>query len=228
MMEKALLLVDDSKDHLGTLEQIKNKIKQEFINLTVKHIDPIHKDYWNEDKNPTIEKVLKGIEDKLKGIKPNLIIVDQFYSDVPTFKGIDIIERLRKMPKFKKCTIFLISGKRKKIVQDVFDDKKTDKDKVNKLAKLINLKIDSFLDKDFKSEAIRILKQRNINEIFPSKLRNYENDDLKIHTFPPKSKSYTLEDLADKIENDDDEVNDILNEMFDMMLAYYTKIDEKL
>ena len=229
-MEKSLLLIDDSKDHIGVLDNIKNHLyRNETISLTTKYINPNDRKYLDEELDPDIDKLINGIKNKLFSIKPNLIVVDQYYSGNEKYKGIDVIENLRNIPKFKKCSIFLISGKRDKIVKEIFSNEKiTDSDKVKQLAKLINLKITSFLDKDFKDEAINILKQLKIEEILPTKLRSYEGDNAIINKFSPCYSTITFSELADKIENSHPESITILDEIFDLTISHYVKINEKL
>ncbi len=229
-MDKALLLIDDGHDHLRVLDNIaKHLLRKESINLTTKYIDPNNREYLTEEHDPSIEKLIQGIIDKLKSIKPDLIVVDQFYSGNKDYKGLDVIEELRKINKFKKCDFFLISGKRNAIVRDIFvDTENSDETKVKHLAKIIDLKINSFLDKNFKDEAISLLKKRNLNEILPSKLRDYEGENNTFHRFSPQYGSLTFEELADMIEGDDTEVSEILDEIFNLTLSHYSNINEKL
>lgn len=229
-MDKALLLIDDGHDHLRVLDNIANHLlRNESINLTTKYIDPNNRKYLDEEQDPSIQKLIEGIKEKLDSIKPDLIVVDQFYSGNNDYKGLDVIEELRKINKFKKCEFFLISGKRNAIVRDIFAAPgDTDETKVKRLAKIIDLKITSFLDKNFKDEAIGLLKKRNLNEILPSKLRNYEGENKSIHRFSPKYSKLKFEELADMIEGDSIEVSEILDEMFDLTLSHYSNINEKL
>jgi hypothetical protein len=104
----------------------------------------------------------------------------------------------------------------------------SDGDKVNSLAKLIYLKIDRFLDKDFKSDAIDYLKQTKLDEILPSKLREYEGENAVINQFTPKFNTLTFSELASKIESNAPETKNILDEMFDLTLSHYAIINEKL
>ena len=229
-MEKTLLLIDDSRDHIGVLDNIKTHLtRNESISLTTKYINPNDREYLNDELDPDIEKLVKGILEKLNSIKPNLIIIDQYYSGNDIYKGLDVVEKLRSISKFKKCSIFLISGKRDKIVREIFAAEGIeDSEKVKSLAKLISLKIDSFLDKDFKNEAIGYLKQTKLEEILPSKLRNYESDNAMINRFSPKYSSITFSELADKIDESHSEAKEILDEIFELTLSHYVKINEKL
>ncbi len=229
-MEKSLLLIDDSRDHIGLLDNIKKHLfHNESISLTTKYINPNDREYLNNNKDPDIEKLIQGIKRKFNSIKPNLIIVDQYLSDDEFYKGIDVIKKLRNMSKFKNCSIFLISGKRDKIVREIFEDKsKSDSEKVNQLANIIQLKIDLFLDKDFKDHAIDYLKKTALDDILPSKLRNYEGDNATINKFSPKYKTITFSELADKIETSHPDAKEILDEIFELTLSHYVHLNEKL
>jgi len=229
-MEKVLLLIDDSKDHIGVLDNIKSHLRSnESIDLVTKYIDPNDRAFWNSEKDPDIDLLISGIQSELRSIKPNLIVVDQFYGSNEKFKGTDVIQRLREIPKFQKSSFIIISGRREQIVRDIFEtDEINDSKKVNNLAKLINLKIDSFLDKDFKSEAIQYLKQSKLDEILPAKLRDFEGDNTVINCFSPRHNTLTFSELADKIEGDAQDAKDILDEMFELTLSHYVSINEKL
>lgn len=229
-MERAILLIDDGKEQKKVLQNIKTHLNaNESINLTTRFIDPNDREFWDESKDPDIDKLLAGINEKLRSIKPSLVVVDQFYSGNDKFKGLDVIEKLRGISKFKNCSIFLISGKRDAIIRDIFtSDAFSDNQKVNQLAKIIGFKIDSFLDKNFKDEAVKLLKKSNLNEILPAKLRIYEGEGAVINKFSPKHSTLTFEELAEKIENSDDEVPSILDEMFELSLSHYVDINEKL
>lgn len=229
-MEKALLLIDDSQDHIDVLENIKSYLlSNESINLVTKYINPNDRAFWNNEKDPDLDKLISGIQTELKSIKPNLIIVDQFYGSNEKFKGIDVIQKLRDIPKFQKCSFIIISGRREQIIRDIFETEGISySKKVTNLAKLINLRIESFLDKDFKSEAIQYLKQSKLDEILPAKLRDYEGDNSVINCFTPKYNTVTFSELADKIEGDASEAKEILDEMFELTLSHYAIINEKL
>lgn len=229
-MEKALLLIDDGRDHLSVLNNIKAHLKrEEGISLTTKYVNPNNRTYLNQDQDPDITILVNGIIQKLKSIKPDLIIVDQFYSGNDDFQGLDVIRELRQVNKFKQCDFFLISGKRDAIVRDIFTrNSNTDSEKVKKLAKIIELKINSFLDKNFKSEAISLLKQKGLDNILPQKLRSYEDDNAVINSFSPKFSQLTFEKLAEIIEGKEEKASDILDEMFDLTLSHYIKVNEKL
>ncbi len=229
-MEKAILLIDDGKEQKQVLQNIKTQLfNNESINLTTKYINPNDREYWDENKDPDIDKLIGGIIKGLVSIKPNLVVVDQYYSDNDKFKGLDVIAKLRGISKFKKCSFFLISGKRDAIVRDIFTTTSIPvNQKVNLLAKIIGLKIDSFLDKNFKDEAIGILKKSSLDEILPSKLRNYEDENAVINQFSPKYNTLTFSELADKIEESHADVSNILDEIFELTLSHYVHINEKL
>lgn len=228
-MEKSILLIDDGVEHIQTLQSIKKYLSEsESISLVTKYINPNDRAYLDDDKFPDLKKLIDGIQSKLASIKPNLIVVDQYYSDNNKFKGLDVIEELRLIPKFRKCSIFIISGNRKRIVSEIFNAAVDESEKVNRLAKIINLKIESFLDKDFKSDAIKYLKQTKLDEVLPTKLRDYESENPIINRFTPKYNTLTFSELADKIEGDTPDAKEILDEMFGLTLSYYASINEKL
>ena len=229
-MEKVLLLIDDSQDHIGVLDNIKTHLRSnESIDLVTKYINPNDRAFWNSEKDPDIDMLISGIQFELKTLTPNLIVVDQFYGSNEKFKGIDVIQKLREIPKFQKSSFIIISGRREQIVKDIFEKEGiTDSKKVSNLAKLINLKIDSFLDKDFKSEAIHYLKQAKLDEILPAKLRDFEGENIVINSFSPKYITLTFSELADKIDGDAQEAKDILDEMFGLTLSHYVSVNEKL
>lgn len=229
-MEKVLLLIDDSQDHITVLDNIKSHLRSnESIDLVTKYINPNDRAFWNSEKDPDLNILISGIQRELKTLKPNLIVVDQFYGSNEKFKGIDIIKKLREIPKFQKSYFLIISGRREQIIRDVFETEGiTASQKVTNLAKLINLKIDGFLDKDFKSEAIQYLKQSKLDEILPAKLRDFEGENSVISCFSPKYNTLTFSALADKIEGNEPDAKDILDEMFGLTLSHYISINEKL
>lgn len=224
-MEKSILLIDDSKDHIGILDVLVASLKKnEQIDLISKYINPIDRTVWDDEGDPQLAIVIKKIVDDLLTIKPDLLIVDQYYSGVG-FTGLDIIEELRKINKFKYCKIFLISGKREKIVRDVFENKKmSDKDKVEALSKIINFGITRFLDKSFQSEAIETLKRRQIHEIIPRKFMETENKDIIIPKLTRGNGKIRLGELALKIEENSLEGEQIFSEMIDLSVAFYSKV----
>ncbi len=225
-MEKIVLLIDDTLSQKDVLKGLVDKIRRnEGINVIGHFINPNNREFWNDDKDPTIDKLIEGITSKLTDSSVDLIIVDQFYSDIP-FKGTDVIEKLRAIPKFKSSEVFLYSGNRKKIVRNILTDIDEDEKKVSALAKLINLKISQFLDKDFESEAIRNLKRVRLNNVLPAKLRNIE--DGQIQVFSPRYQEVSMGQLADMIESNDPQAENILNEIFDLTLSHYIKLNEGL
>jgi len=227
-MESALLLIDDQTDHIGVLNNIANHLRtHENILVTPFHINPQHKVFWDDHNLPQIDKVLQGIKERLIGYQPSLIVVDQYYSVAP-YNGINIIEKLRDTPKCSTCPIFLVSGKREQIVREIFTAGKSESEKVNELARIIDLHITQFLDKTFRDEAIRVLKRRNLNDILPAKLREYEDQEVSIPRLSPKYSNLTLQDLADAITSNSPEAGPILEEMFSLTLSHYINLNEKL
>ncbi|MCR9066973.1 MAG: hypothetical protein NXI00_23605 [Cytophagales bacterium] len=226
-MEKTLILIDDSPEQKTVLENLAEHLRtKEGINVLTLYVNPNEREYLNEEKDPDLDKLVVGISEKLKGLRPNLIVVDHYYGDSP-FTGLNVIEKLRSIKKFSKSSIFLISGKRDKIVREVFEDEDIPTgEKVKKLAKIIDYGIEKFLDKEFKSEAIESLKTRDIKDILPNKLR--EIDDGRIHVLNPKYKELTMDQLADMIDANDTEAQVIINEMFDLTLSHYVKLNEGL
>jgi len=226
-MEKIILLIDDSPEQKQVLENLAEHLRtKEGINVLTLYIDPNERDYLNEEKDPDLDKLVSGIEEKLKALRPNLIVVDHYYGET-SFTGLNVIERLRSIRKFSKSAIFLISGKRDKIIREVFENNEIPTDeKVKKLAKIIDFGIEKFLDKEFKSEAIESLKARDLKDILPSKLRELDNG--KIHVLNPRYREYTMDQLANLIEANNSEAIDVINEMFDLTLSHYVKINEEL
>jgi hypothetical protein len=226
-MEKTIVLIDDTQDQKEILTNLVEHLrKKEGINALGEFINPNSKDYWNSSKDPDLDKIINGIREKLTDRRPDLIVVDQYYSDI-SFTGIDVIEKLRSISKFKNCKIFLYSGNRDKIVREIFEnDSLSTGDRVKKLAQIISYKIERFLDKDFKSEAINILKKVDIKDILPTKLRAIENG--KINLFSSKYNQLTMAELADMIESNNPETSQILDEIFELTLSHYVKIDEGL
>ncbi|RED91642.1 response regulator [Marinoscillum furvescens] len=226
-MDKTLLLIDDEPIQKVVLENLAEHLRtKEGINVLTLYVDPNEREYLNEDQDHDLDKLVTGISGKLKGLRPDLIVVDQYYGEAP-FTGLDVIEELRSLNKFSKSSIFLISGKRDQIVREVFEAKNiaTEK-KVKKLAKIVNYGIEKFLDKEFKNEAIESLKTRDLKDILPSKLR--EIDDGRIHVLNPKYKELTMDQLADLIDASDSEAQIIINEMFELTLSHYVKLNESL
>jgi CheY-like chemotaxis protein len=225
-MEKTLLLIDDSPEQKTALESLAEHLRtNDHIKVHTIFVDPNEREYLDDQQNPDLDKLILGIASKLIGLKPNLIVVDQYYGD-SSFTGLDVIEKLRSIDKFKKCKIFLISGKRAQIISEVFEGNNSSTEKISKLAKIIDLKIEKFLDKEFKSEAIQSLKTRELNDLLLSKLR--EADNGKIHVFNPTYNTLDLDQLANLIDANSPRAQEILNEIFDLTLSHYIKFDENL
>lgn len=227
MMEKILVLIDDSPEQKMVLESIADHLRtREGINLLTVYVDPNERDYLNDAKDPDLDKLVSGITKKLIELRPNLVVVDYFYGDT-SFTGLHVIEKLRTIKKFSKCAIFLISGKRDRIVREIFENQESSSDeKVKRLAKIFDFGIERFLDKEFKSDAIESLKTRDLRDILPNKLREIENG--KIHILTPKYKEMTMGELADMIDANDQKAHDVINEMLDLTLSHYVKFNERL
>ena len=229
-MEKTLLLVDDSREQKEVLDNLAEYVRRnEGINVLNLYIDPNDRPFLDDSSDPDLDKLINGIKDKTSTLRPALIIVDQYYSGNDKYQGLDVIERLRTVPKFRNCQLFLISGNRDRIIREIFENDGTPHEKVKKLAKLLMLGIDRFLDKNFRDEAIDILKRKSIQEILPARLREFEKDkDVKLNLFTPKYKALPMAELADMIDGNHIEAPHILNEMIELTLAHYQRIDENL
>ena len=226
-MDKTILLIDDSVDQKSVLENLSEHLRRkEEINLITLYINPNERDLLDEKDNPNLDNLIEAAVKRLRSHRPSLVVVDHYYSDCD-FTGLNVIEKLRSIRKFQKCPIFLISGKRNKIVKEIFENKDfSDPQKVSKLSQIINFGINKFLDKEFKSEAIELLKKNNINEILPTKLREFENG--KIHLFKGEYKEMTMSELADKIDSDDPKAPEVIEEVLELTLSHYLNIDEAL
>jgi|GEM_PF-5430880 hypothetical protein len=224
-MEKALLLIDDSREHVGVLTNITNYLKtNEGLVVDNFYLNPMDRPFCDSELNPNIDALIVGAVKKMEANMPALIIVDQYYGDA-SFNGLQVIERLRGIPKFKNCPVFLISGKRESIVREIFDGKEKDGDKVKSLSKIITLGISQFLDKTFRDEAINTLKKRDISVLLPKKLREYEPHDAKIQKLSAPFSKLTMSELADMMDSGAKETALLLDEMIELMLAFYVKID---
>ena len=94
-MEKTLLLIDDSPEQKTVLENLAEHLRtKEGINVLTLYINPNEREYLNEEKDPDLDKLVAGISEKLKGLRPNLIVVDHYYGD-SSFTGLHVIEKLR-------------------------------------------------------------------------------------------------------------------------------------
>jgi len=228
-MEKVILLVDDENESTAVLDGIKSNLKTNNINVVAKYINPVDREFWDKNKDPQLDLVIKGIESSLKGKKAHLIIIDQYYSEGCDFTGLCIINRIRSIRKFKNTPIFLASGKRDKIVRTIFNNEVADEnDKVDELSKLLNYKIEGFLDKDYRSKAIEFLKKETHNDILSTKLREYEDKGFYIHTFEGAHRKLHIKNIVNKIDENDTGVNIILREMIDLSLAHYINIEDEL
>jgi len=226
-MEKTILLIDDEPIQKAVLESLAEHLRtKEGINVCTLYVDPNERGYLSEEQDPDLDKLVSGIEEKLRSLRPDLIVVDYYYGSIP-FTGLDVIEKLRSIKKFSKSSLFLISGKRERIIREIFEDEEiATSEKVKKLAKIIDFGVDKFLDKKFKNEAIELLKKKDIKDILPNKLR--ELGDSKIHLFTPRYRVMTMDQLADMIDANNPEAQGIINEMFDLTLSHYAKINASL
>lgn len=228
-MNRIVVLIDDEPTVAGGLDIIKENLKRKNIDVISHYINPIDDDFCNDDDDPILIKVIDGIKSCLKGVQPNLFIIDLSYSGGSEFDGLDLIESLRDLKKFKNTPILLSSGKRKAVVKKIFGNEDlTEIEKVNELAKLIDYKIDGFIEKNYKDEAIKLLQKVKIDDLLPSKLRNFECETANINIFSPILNTLTFSELADEIEGNEPIATEILNEMLDMTLSNYVEIDEKL
>lgn len=227
-MEKSLLLVDDSADHIAVLENISNHLREkEGINLSTYYLNPNDRVFWDEEKDPDLDLLVQGVKKELSTILPSLIVVDYYYSGAD-FNGLNLIEKLRESSKFRKSPIFLISGRREAIVREIFAKEIKESRKVAELSKILKLRIEQFLDKSFKNEAIEVLKRISVSDSLPEKLREYEDKMVNLHLFSPRYRKLSVEELADMIDSDSDQAHEILNELFDLTLNHYINIDGKL
>lgn len=226
-MEKIILLIDDIKASVKGLETIKTSLKKKQIEIISEYINPLDKKFWDENKNPILEKVINGIVSTLSNRSADLIIIDNYYGDA-SFSGLKIIENLRNINEFKSTSIFLTSGKRDHIVSEIFNSEKSDIQKVNDLSKLINYKIDGFLDKDYHSLATQFLMESSADKILISKLKKFKDKEVIINTFSGRHAKMNIKDLATKIENKETGSTALVEEMVDLTIAHYIDIENEL
>lgn len=234
MVDMRLLVIDDV-DMTDTINSLKVTLSRDQINLTSSFIH-LNSDFYDSQDKLDLSLIRDTAEREQKQGRVDLIMVDYNYGKAHEINGISIIHMLRKL--FCKERIILYSGLRYEVIKELI---KTDKstgdgnpanleDIASRFNKLMQMKIEAFIKREgFTSEATRVLKQmrhrdKEIKELLINKLSQHPNLVVRAQSMRGID-GKTLKNIIDRLDTDDQAQN-WLDEIFDQLIAYLTKIYE--
>ena len=222
------LLVIDDTDMTNITKSVRVKLSREQINLTSSFIH-LNGDFYDAHDKLDLSRILDAVKQERQQGRFDLIMADYNYGDPSGLNGISIIGKLREV--FPKVSIILYSGLRHQVIKDLIDGSPTDYEQiVSRFDNLMQMKIEAFIKREgFESEAIKVLKQKkckdkDIKELLIDKLSWHPSLVVRAQGMRGIN-GKTIKDIIDSLDSDD-QAQSWLNEIFDQLIAYLTKIYE--
>ena len=230
MTEKRILVIDDQpQDSLW--EDIRRAlIKECKIDLSYKQIIPLYIESIEEGDLPGLKEVESEVDQVLESNYYSLAAVDYNYGTDCSFNGWDIIKHIRKT--YPKLQIVLYTGERSRVIEDIIEAHKKNESTsaTSEIEQLMKSNITAFLARDtnLKSEIIKLLKQRNFEDLLLTKLEQHR--DLKVKAPELHIHEKSLYEIASNLKKKSAAgrypEDTWLDEIFDQLIAYLTKIYE--
>lgn len=229
-MEKRILVIDDQpQDSLW--EDIQRALRKECkIDLSYKQINPLHIENIEGGDLPRLKDVESEVDQVLGSEYYSLVAVDYSYGADCSFNGWGIIKHIRKAK--PKLQIVLYTGERSRVIDDIFEAHKKNESQgvTSEIEQLMKSNIAAFLARDtsLKSEIIKLLKQRNFEDLLFSKLEQHR--DLKVKAPELHIHEKSLSEIASILQRESAAgrypEETWLDEIFDQLIAYLSKVYE--
>ena len=230
MAEKRILVIDDQpQDSLW--EDIQRALRKECkIDLSYKQINPLYIESVKEGDLPYLKEIESVVDQVLGSGYYSLATIDYNYGADCSFNGWDIIKHIRKA--YPKLQIVLYTGERSHVIGDILKAHKENESirATSEIEQLMKSNITAFLDRDtsLKSEIIKLLKQRNFEDLFFNKPEQHRHLTVKAPELNIHEKS--LSEIASVLQRESAAGRypeyTWLDEIFDQLIAYLAKVYE--
>ena len=160
----------------------------------------------------------------------SLAAVDYSYGADCSFNGWGIIKHIRKA--YPKLQIVLYTGERSRVIDDIVEAHKKNESigVTSEIEQLMKSNIAAFLARDtsLKSEIVKLLKQRNFEDLLFTKLEQHR--DLKVKDPALRIYEKSLSEIASVLQKESAAgrypEDTWLDEIFDQLVAYLAKVYE--
>ena len=229
MVKKRILVIDDQQQDSLCMD-IQHTLKRgSKIDLSYKQINPL-RIVREEGDLPHLEDVKSEVEQALESEHYSLAAVDYSYGSDCGFNGWDIIKHIRRAR--RNLQIVLYTGERSRVITDILEAHRKNgvEGTSSEIEQLMKSNIAAFLARDIslKSEIIKLLKQRNFEELLFTKLEQHR--DLKVKAPELHIYEKSLSEIASVLQRESAAgrypEDTWLDEIFDQLIAYLTKIYE--
>ena len=230
MAEKRILVIDDQpQDSLW--EDIQRALRKECkIDLSYEQINPLHIESIEGGDLPCLKDVESEVDQVLGSDYYSLAAVDYSYGADCSFNGWGIIKHIRKAN--PKLQIVLYTGERSRVINDIFKAYKNNEFQgvTREIEQLMKSNIAAFLARDtsLKSEIIKLLKQRNFEDLLFTKFEQHR--DLKVNAPELHIHEKSLSEIASILQRESAAgrypEETWLDEIFDQLIAYLSKVYE--
>ena len=226
-MDRAILIIDDTNQENEFNSLIYTPLKAKGTKVVGICIKTDNRQLQDDEYNIDLDKLIKHIQDKIKGIHIDLILSDFNLSD-DNVTGLEVIAELRK---FKpKTPIILYSGTLSDAVSHILGEdvnNKSTEDIIQGVSTLLKYGIVDFVKRtNYFEAAIRHIKEDtdDATSYLLHKLR--EHGAMQFKSVYDPFKGRTLIMIADEIEKRTSRGRDFEQELLEQSIAYLVRINE--
>ncbi|SDH50332.1 hypothetical protein [Mucilaginibacter gossypii] len=227
IIKKALFIADEDVDE--TVEKIASSLKARGITLQHQHIDLREDSYKRSDPTNGNKIILdfSKIKDKLTAeyfkVDFDLVACDFNYGNDPQLDGFEVVKWLKneansKRERIRKAKFILYSSQQEKLIPKT--------NTIDQLTKLINVKIDDFIDRRRLAEvATKILgnTDKDITAKFLVELDRYKTHQFK--SVYPKFAGKTLEEIAHEIDKATEHGVGFQDHLIELLIAHLIELN---
>lgn len=224
MEDKAYIVIDDNDQRQRMAQRIDNILTPDGYKIKSFFYNPLDREFWDEDKNLDLKKLVSKIVADTKTYHINVIASDYQFSD-STINGIDVIHELRNagLP----ARVFLYSGNETKVAEELFTDKLSVDEKIQRFITILKCRIERYLSRDTYDGIIveTLKKSYNLKEIVLKKMEEY--NDVVIAFDAGYFEGKRISEASAEVKNDTLHGNRFIGQILEFSIAHFSNLNQK-
>lgn len=221
MEDKAYIVIDDNDQRMRMHQRIDSVLGPEGYKIKSFFFNPMDREFWDEDKNLDLHKLVDKILSETITYHINVIATDYQFSD-SAINGIDVISELRKAG-LQSC-VFLYSGNETKVANELLDGQMSVDQKIERFIMILKCKIEKFLTRDTYDDMIveTLKKSYNLKEIVLKK----KYQDVAVHFDAGYFEGKKFLEVSNEIKSDTLHGNRFIGQLIEFSIAHFANLNK--
>jgi hypothetical protein len=223
MEDKAYIVIDDESQTERMTNKIDKIISQDGYNIKSIYINPNDRDFWDNEKNLDLLKMISRIKELSRTHHINVIACDYNYSG-NKFNGMHVIYELRNS--HFVCPVILYSGREADVANGILNTAlDTNEKKVRYLEMLLKCRVDRFLQRDYYYDIVieYLKKYYNYKDTVIKKMEEYPDTIVKFDSGFFEDKTFS--EIVKEIKKDTLQGNKFVAEILELAIANFAELN---